>query len=102
MLYFESENKLSFITLSPGIYSLVGRFESYLLGNVKDRFSCIGLFVALRPRQQLSWSWRVGQFTTLFLGKFEQAVNQYFVHILLFVTDNNPFRTIHRKGGGSS
>ena len=25
-----------------------------------------------------------------FLGKLEQAVNQYFVHILLLVTDNNP------------
>ena len=29
--------------------------------------------------------------TTLFLlGKLEQAVNQYFVHILSLVTDNNP------------
>ena len=28
--------------------------------------------------------------TTLFLDKLEQAVNQYFVHILLHVTDNNP------------
>ena len=27
---------------------------------------------------------------TSFLGKLEQAVNQYFVHILLLVTDNNP------------
>ena len=26
---------------------------------------------------------------TLFLGKLEQGVNQYFVHILSFVTDNN-------------
>ena len=25
-----------------------------------------------------------------FLGKLEQAVNQYFVHILSLVTDNNP------------
>ena len=25
-----------------------------------------------------------------FLGKFEQAVNLYFVHILSLVTDNNP------------
>ena len=30
------------------------------------------------------------QLTTFFLGKLEQAVNQYFVHILSFVTDNNP------------
>ena len=30
--------------------------------------------------------------TTLFLGKLEQAVNQYFVHILSLVTDNNSRR----------
>ena len=28
--------------------------------------------------------------TTLFLGKLKQAVNQYFMHILLLVTDNSP------------
>ena len=28
--------------------------------------------------------------TKLFLGKLEQAVNQYFVQILSLVTDNNP------------
>ena len=27
---------------------------------------------------------------TFLLGKLEQAVNQYFVHILSHVTDNNP------------
>ena len=27
---------------------------------------------------------------TFFLGKLEQAVNQYLVHILSLVTDNNP------------
>ena len=27
---------------------------------------------------------------TFFLGRLEQAVNQYFVHILSLVTDNNP------------
>ena len=27
---------------------------------------------------------------TLFLGKLEQAVNQYFMHILSLVTHNNP------------
>ena len=27
---------------------------------------------------------------TFFLGNLEQAVDQYFVHILSFVTDNNP------------
>ena len=28
--------------------------------------------------------------TNFFGGKLEQAVNQYFVHILSLVTDNNP------------
>ena len=27
---------------------------------------------------------------TFFLGKLEQAVNQYFVHIVSLVSDNNP------------
>ena len=27
---------------------------------------------------------------TFFLGKLEQAINQYFMHILSLVTDNNP------------
>ena len=36
---------------------------------------------------------------TFFLGKFEQAVNQYFVHILSLVTDNNPSWMIQRKEG---
>ena len=36
-------------------------------------------------------SGRSAHLTTLFfLGKLEQAVNQYFVHILSLVTDNNP------------
>ena len=51
------------------------------------------LFVLLLyvPSQQL-WSWRDGQFTypQFFLGKLEQAINHYFVHILSLVTDNNP------------
>ena len=47
----------------------------------------VGWFIALRPSQQL-WSGQNGQFT--YLGKLGQAVNQYFVHILSFVTDNNP------------
>ena len=37
--------------------------------------------------------------TTLFLGKLVQAVNQYFVHILSLVTDNNPSSMIQLKGG---
>ena len=36
---------------------------------------------------------------TFFLGKLEQTVNQYFVHILSLVTDNNPSWMIQWKGG---
>ena len=35
---------------------------------------------------------------TFFLGKIEQAVNQYLVHILSLVTDNNPSWMIQGKG----
>ena len=60
------------------------------------------LFVLLLyvPSQQLM-SCRDRQFTWLrfFLDKLEEAVNQYFVHILSFVTDNNPSWMIQRKGG---
>ena len=36
---------------------------------------------------------------TNFLGKLEQAVNQYFMHILSLETDNNPSLKIQQKGG---
>ena len=49
-------------------------------------------FVALRPKSTAKvMAGRSVHLTTLFfLGKLEQAVNQYFVHILSLVTDNNP------------
>ena len=57
---------------------------------------CVSFFVlleVLRPSQQL-WSCRNGQFTLphFFLGKLDQAFNQYFVHgdILSLVTDKSP------------
>ena len=37
--------------------------------------------------------------TIFFLVKLEQAINQYFVHILLLVTGNNPSWMTQRKGG---
>ena len=51
---------------------------------------CFACFVALNPNQTL-WSLWDGQSPnfSFFLGKLEQAVNQYFVHILLLVTDSN-------------
>ena len=48
-------------------------------------------FVALRPKST-AMVMGDGQFTYphFFLGKLEQAVNHYFVHIISLVTDNNP------------
>ena len=47
-------------------------------------------FVALRPKSTaMVMAGRSIHLPTLFLGKLEQAVNQYFVHILSLVTDNN-------------
>ena len=63
-------------------------------------FVCLFALLLYVPSQQL-WSWRDGQFTQwhFFLGKLEQAVNEYFVHILSLVTDNNPSEMIQRKAG---
>ena len=49
---------------------------------------CLFVMLLYVPSQQL-WSWRDSQFTEphFFLGRLEQAVNQYFVHILSLVTD---------------
>ena len=61
---------------------------------------CFVCFVALRPSQQL-WSLRDCQFTWphFFLGKLEQAVNQYLVHILSLVAENNPAWMVHSAEG---
>ena len=53
----------------------------------------VGLFclVALRPKSTaMVMAGQSVHLTTLFLGKLEQAVIQYFVLILSLVTDNNP------------
>ena len=57
-------------------------------------------FIALHPSQRL-WSWQDGQVSKrhfFFLGKLEQAVNQYSVHILSFVTDKQPFLNDSAEG----
>ena len=52
------------------------------------------LFVLLLLRPKSTAKVMVGAVSspnhTFFLGKLEQAVNQYLVHILSLVTDNNP------------
>ena len=49
-------------------------------------------FVALRPKStaMVMAGRSVHLIKLFFLDMLEQAVNQYFVHILLLVTDNNP------------
>ena len=48
-------------------------------------------FVALHPKSiAMVMAGRSVHLTTLFPEQLEQAVNQYFVHIVLLVTDNNP------------
>ena len=49
-------------------------------------------FFALRPKSTaMVMAGQSVHLTTLFfLGKLEQVVNQYFVHILWLVPDNNP------------
>ena len=83
-------------------YNPFVKFHSEKIWCPKHDHVIVCLFVLLLyvPSQQL-WSWRDGQFTLphFFLGKLEQAVNQYFMHILLLVTDNNPSWMIQRKGG---
>ena len=57
---------------------------------VKD-YSLFVSFVALRPISTAKvMSGRSVNLTTLFLGRIEQAVSQYFMHILSVVTGNNP------------
>ena len=52
----------------------------------------VSCFVALRPKSTaMVMAGRSVHLTTFFfLGKLEQAINQYYVHILSLVTDNNP------------
>ena len=64
---------------------------SILSGQLRRLYCLFVIFVALRSKStamdMAGWSVHL---TTLFLGKLEQAVNQYFVHTLSIVTDNNP------------
>ena len=58
---------------------------------VHMRFLCLFVFAALRPKSTaVVMAGRSVPLTTFFLGKLEQAVNQYFKHLLSFITDNNP------------
>ena len=67
---------------------LISNFLGLLLSSFLEfLFVC---FVALRPKSTVVvMAGQSVHLTTLFPG-LEQAVNQYLVHILSFVTENNP------------
>ena len=68
---------------------------------VTDYAALIKVFVCCFTSQltAMVMSGRSVHLTTLFLGRLEQAVNQYFMHILLLVTDNIPSLINQQKGG---
>ena len=58
---------------------------------IVKNYSLLVCFVALRPISTAKvMARRSVNLTTLFPGRIEQAVSQYFVHILSLVTGNNP------------
>ena len=64
-----------------------------------DPFDCLFVLLLYVPVNSFDHGGTISSPNhTFFLGKFEEAVNQYFVHILLLVTDNNPSWMIQRKG----
>ena len=64
-------------------------FKTFVLSFFKTGVTFV-CFVALHPKSTaMVMAGQSVHLTTFFLGKLEQAVNQYFVHILLLVTDNN-------------
>ena len=57
-------------------------------------------FVALCPKSTaMVMAGRSVHLTTLFSWASLNKVNQYFLHILSLVTDNNPSEMIQQKGG---
>ena len=61
------------------------------LGFLHTQSICLFAFVALRPKPTAMVNdGRSVHQPHFFLVKLEQVVNQYFVHILWLVTDNNP------------
>ena len=55
-----------------------------------DLFVCWFCCFMSKSTAMVMSGWSVHLTTLFFLGKLEQAVHQYFVHILSLVTDNNP------------
>ena len=79
------------ISLSGYMILLVSLERSKLLSSL---YSFLFVFVFLLPNILVNSSGHVGTVSspnnTFFLDQLEQAVNQYFMNILLLVTDNKP------------
>ena len=84
-MHLKTELAMNLLQTTPGYQLSVSSVLITAMPAGSLLFVCLLLYV---PCQQL-WSWLDGQFTQphFFLGKLEQAVNQYFVHMLSLVTD---------------
>ena len=84
---YKSNKPKCFLTQLSEIKYKLKDTRNLRVDNLGD-FVC---FVALRPKSTaMVMAGQSVHLTTFFLGKIEHAVNQYFVHILSLVTDNNP------------
>ena len=97
-----TEHHLEFLSLKggcrgspePTLVKMSNCWKSLVTAHGKllnmQRVFCLIVIVALRPKSttmaMAGWSVHL---TTLFLGKLEQAVNQYCVHTLSLATDSN-------------
>ena len=79
------------IYFSPGNLKKILGFTSHFFFTLFKLICLFVCFVALRPKSTaMVMAGQSVHLTTLFPDLLEQAVNQYFVHILSLVTDNNP------------
>ena len=85
----DSDETAPIEAIDLGLHKLTQRLLQYFCEVTKvDDFCCLFVLLLNLP-SQLVMAGRSAHLATLFLGKLEQAVNQYFMHILSLVTDNN-------------
>ena len=91
----DSDEMLHYAVFHLGLYCKSTRLGVSCIERVKQILWLLSLFVfvALSPMSTAM------VIHTFFLGRLEQAVYQYFMHIPLLVNDNNPSWMIQRKGG---
>ena len=95
-----SEENIIILSLNTVMPIIVMVWLSKMTQCLHRRIFLFVWFVAFRPKSTaMVMVGRSVHVTTLFPGQLEQAVNQYFVHILSLVTDIKPSWMIQRKGG---